>query len=276
MAGTYRLRIRPSKGLTGLKLREFWSFRGLLAALAIRDIKLRYRQTVLGVAWVVFQPLLASGILAFVFGTVADVTKPGRSSVFIFVLSGFVGWSLFSSIFVRSGQSLIQNSGLITKVFFPRLILPAATVVSALLDTGVSLFVFILLTIALGPAAGLEILTLPIWLALLLAFAFGLGLINAALSVRFRDVQHITPVFLQILFYASPVAYQTGAVPDKWRGLFLLNPLAPLFEGLRWSLLREGDLRGLQVAYSLLVSGLTLMLGLMVFHHAEREFADLI
>jgi homopolymeric O-antigen transport system permease protein len=276
MAGTYHLRIRPSKGLTGLKLREFWSFRGLLAALAIRDIKLRYRQTVLGVAWVVFQPLLASGILAFVFGTVADVTKPGRSSVFIFVLSGFVGWSLFSSIFVRSGQSLIQNSGLITKVFFPRLILPAATVVSALLDTGVSLFVFILLTIALGPAAGLEILTLPIWLALLLAFAFGLGLINAALSVRFRDVQHITPVFLQILFYASPVAYQTGAVPDKWRGLFLLNPLAPLFEGLRWSLLREGDLRGLQVAYSLLVSGLTLVLGLMVFHHAEREFADLI
>jgi lipopolysaccharide transport system permease protein len=276
MAGTYHLRIRPSKGLTGLKLREFWSFRGLLAALAIRDIKLRYRQTVLGVAWVVFQPLLASGILAFVFGTVADVTKPGRSSVFIFVLSGFVGWSLFSSIFVRSGQSLIQNSGLITKVFFPRLILPAATVVSALLDTGVSLFVFILLTIALGPAAGLEILTLPIWLALLLAFAFGLGLINAALSVRFRDVQHITPVFLQILFYASPVAYQTGAVPDKWRGLFLLNPLAPLFEGLRWSLLREGDLRGLQVAYSLLVSGLTLMLGLMVFHLAEREFADLI
>jgi lipopolysaccharide transport system permease protein len=276
MAGTYHLRIRPSKGLTGFKLREFWSFRGLLAALAIRDIKLRYRQTVLGVAWVVFQPLLASGILAFVFGTVADVTKPGRSSVFIFVLSGFVGWSLFSSIFVRSGQSLIQNSGLITKVFFPRLILPAATVVSALLDTGVSLFVFILLTIALGPAAGLEILTLPIWLALLLAFAFGLGLINAALSVRFRDVQHITPVFLQILFYASPVAYQTGAVPDKWRGLFLLNPLAPLFEGLRWSLLREGDLRGLQVAYSLLVSGLTLVLGLMVFHHAEREFADLI
>jgi len=276
MACTYHLRICPSKGLTGLKLREFWSFRGLLAALAIRDIKLRYRQTVLGVAWVVFQPLLASGILAFVFGTVADVTKPGRSSVFIFVLGGFVGWSLFSSIFVRSGQSLIQNSGLITKVFFPRLILPAATVVSALLDAGVSLLVFIILTIALGPAAGLEILTLPIWLALLLTFAFGLGLINAALSVRFRDVQHITPVLLQILFYASPVAYQTGAVPDKWRGLFLLNPLAPLFEGLRWSLLREGDLRGLQVVYALLVSGLTLLLGLMVFHHAEREFADLI
>ncbi|HTD16833.1 MAG TPA: ABC transporter permease [Chthoniobacterales bacterium] len=276
MASTYHLRICPSKGLTGLKLREFWSFRGLLAALAIRDIKLRYRQTVLGVAWVVFQPLLASGILAFVFGTVAEVTKPGRSSVFIFVLGGFVGWSLFSSIFVRSGQSLIQNSGLITKVFFPRLILPAATVVSALLDTGVSLLVFIILTIALGPAAGLEILTLPIWLALLLMFAFGLGLINAALSVRFRDVQHITPVLLQILFYASPVAYQTGAVPDKWRGLFLLNPLAPLFEGLRWSLLREGDLRGLQVVYALLVCGLTLLLGLMVFHHAEREFADLI
>lgn len=276
MAGIYHLRIRPTTGFDGPDFAECWNFRGLLGALAVRDIKLRYRQTALGIAWVILQPLLASGILAFVFGTVADVTKPGRSSVFIFVLSGFVGWTLFSSIFVRSGQSLIQHSALITKVFFPRLVLPAAAAVSALLDAGISLLVFVVLTIVFGPAAGLEILTLPVWLAFLLTFAFGLGLINAALSVRFRDVQHITPVLLQILFYASPVAYQTGAVPDKWRGLFLLNPLAPLFEGLRWSLLREGDLRGLQVAYSLLVSALTLMVGLIVFRHAEREFADLI
>jgi lipopolysaccharide transport system permease protein len=276
MAGIYHLRIRPTTGFEGPDFAEYWNFRGLLGALAVRDIKLRYRQTALGIAWVILQPLLASGILAFVFGTVADVTKPGRSSVFIFVLSGFVGWTLFSSIFVRSGQSLIQHSALITKVFFPRLVLPAAAAVSALLDAGISLLVFVVLTIVFGPTAGLEILTLPVWLAFLLTFAFGLGLINAALSVRFRDVQHITPVLLQILFYASPVAYQTGAVPDKWRGLFLLNPLAPLFEGLRWSLLREGDLQGLQVAYSLLVSALTLMVGLIVFRHAEREFADLI
>src|SRR5271165_2199780 len=109
MAGSYHLRIRPSTGFEGSDLAEFWNFRGLLGALAVRDIKLRYRQTALGIAWVILQPLLASGILAFVFGTVADVTKPGRSSVFIFVLSGFVGWTLFSSIFVRSGQSLIQH-----------------------------------------------------------------------------------------------------------------------------------------------------------------------
>ena len=202
MATAYHLRIRSSKGFAGFNFRELWDFRGLLAALAIRDIKLRYRQTALGVAWVVLQPLLASGILAFVFGTVAGIIKPGRSSVFIFVLCGFIGWSLFSATFIRSGNSLIQH------------------------------------------------------------------------SARFRDVQHITPVLLQLLFYASPVAYQAAAVPEKWRGLFLLNPLVPLFEGLRWSLLREGHFRGLEVAYSLFVSALTLVFGLLLFRRAEREFAD--
>jgi len=175
MAGAYHLRIRSSRGFAGFNLRELWDFRGLLAALAIRDIKLRYRQTALGVG---------------------------------------------------------------------------------------------------GPSVGWEIITLPVWLGILLIFAFGLGLVSAVLSARLRDVQHITPVLLQLSFYASPVAYQSAAVPEKWRGLFLLNPLVPLFEGLRWSLLREGHFRGLEVAYSLFVSAFTLVFGLFLFRRAEREFAD--
>jgi lipopolysaccharide transport system permease protein len=276
MAGAYHLRIRPSTGFVGPDFAECWNFRGLLAALAVRDIKLRYRQTALGVAWVILQPLLASGVLAFVFGTIAGVTKPGRSSVFIFVLGGFIGWTLFSATCTRASQSLLQHSMLISKVFFPRLILPASAAVSGLLDAGVGLAFFVLLRLLNGPSFGLEIITLPIWLAFLLIFALGIGLISAALSIRYRDVQHITPVFIQLLFYASPVAYQSAAVPEKWRGIFSLNPLAPLFEGLRWSLLGEGVVRLSAVLYLLFVALLVLVLGLLLFRRAEREFADVI
>jgi lipopolysaccharide transport system permease protein len=268
--------IRPTKGWGVANPGEVWKSRGLLAALAIRDIKLRYRQTALGVAWVVLQPLLASGILAFVFGTVAGVTKPGKSSVFIFVLAGFIGWSLFSTTFGRAGQSLLQQSVLISKVFFPRIILPASAAVAALLDAGVGFALFALLALFSGLDVGWQIVFLPVWLGLLVVFAFGLGLISAALSVRFRDVQHITPVFIQILFYASPVAYQTSAVPEKWRALFLMNPLAPLFEGLRWSLLGEGHLHPTGILYGTVVAVIVCAVGLTIFHRFEKEFADVI
>jgi lipopolysaccharide transport system permease protein len=268
--------IRPSKGWSVADSGQVWKFRGLLAALAIRDIKLRYRQTALGVGWVVFQPLLASGILAFVFGTVAGLTKPGKSSVFVFVLGGFIGWSLFNTTFARAGQSLLQHSVLISKVFFPRLILPASAVVSALLDAAVGFALFALLALFSGSRFGWPIVSLPIWLGVLVMLAFGLGLIGATLSVRFRDVQHITPVFVQILFYASPVAYQVSAVPEKWRGLFLLNPLAQLFEGLRWSLLGEGYMNPVTFLYAALVAVIVFWLGVLIFRRAEREFADVI
>ncbi len=275
MDSAYHVRIQPTKRFFGLKnLSELWEFRELLVALAMRDIKLRYRQTALGIAWVILQPLLASGILAFVFGTVPGITKPGRSSVFVFVLAGFIGWSLFSAAFSRASQSLLQHSALISKVYFPRIILPASAIVSALLDVALALF-FLLIGLS-GAHVGWQIVMAPIWLALLLVLSLGLGLFSAALSVRFRDVQHITPVFIQILFYASPVAYQTAAVPEKWRPFFSLNPLASVFEGLRWSLLREGQFYLSGVLYSLFVSFLVLALGLLVFRSAEKEFADVI
>jgi lipopolysaccharide transport system permease protein len=268
--------IRPSKGWSVVDPAEIWKFRGLLAAFAIRDIKLRYRQTILGVAWVILQPLLASGILAFVFGTVAGVTKPTKSSVFIFVLAGFIGWSLFNAAFTRAGQSLVQQSVLISKVFFPRIILPASSVIGALLDAGVALALFVLLALFSGFSVGWQIVLLPIWLGLLVVLAFGLGLINAALSVRFRDVQHITPVFAQILFYGSPIAYEVSAVPERWRRLFSLNPLAPLFEGLRWSLLGVGHINLATFLYPALVALFVSCFGLLLFHRWEREFADVI
>jgi lipopolysaccharide transport system permease protein len=276
MPDSCHLRIRPSAGFEWYYFAECWKFRGLLAALAIRDIKLRYRQTALGAAWVIFQPLLASGVLAFVFGTIAGVTRPERSSVFIFVLGSFIGWTLFSSTCTRASQSLLQHSMLISKVFFPRLVLPISSAISGLLDALVGLSFFVFLKLLSGSSFGLDIVALPIWLGLLLIFALGLGLISAALSVRFRDVQYITPVFVQILFYGSPIAYRTAAVPEQWRGFFSLNPLTPLFEGLRWSLLGEGDVSLPGVVYLLFASLLVLGLGLFFFRRAEREFADVI
>jgi lipopolysaccharide transport system permease protein len=255
---------------------DLWRFRELLTALVLRDIKLRYRQTALGVTWVVLQPLLASGILAFVFGTVAGITRPGRTSVFIFVLAGFTGWLLFNATLSRVAQSLLQHSALIAKVFFPRVILPVSAALSVLLDVAVVLALFALLALLSGMPIGWEIVTVPVWLSFLWMLSIGLGLFGAALSVRFRDVQHISPFFVQILFYASPIAYQTTAVPARWRGLFSLNPLAPLFEGLRWSLLREGQFHPGGTLYALVVSVLVFVLGLMFFRNIEREFSDLI
>jgi lipopolysaccharide transport system permease protein len=276
MAENYHVRIRPAAGIQWSELLECFKFRGLLAALAVRDIKLRYRQTALGVAWVILQPLLASGVLTFVFGTVAGVTKSGRSSIFVFVLGGFIGWTLFSATFTRASQSLVQHSALISKVYFPRLVLPVSAVVSGLLDAGVGLILFTLLRLTTGPPFGWEIITLPVWLATLVTFGLGSGLITGALSVRFRDVQYIVPVLLQLLFYASPIAYRTTAVPEKWRGIFLVNPLAPLFEGLRWSLLGEGVFQLSSLLYGIAIAILILGAGLFLFQWVERELADLI
>lgn len=273
---TYHLCIRPSTHLARFDLKELWQFRGLLGALALRDIKLRYRQTALGIAWVVLQPLLASGILAFVFGTVAGLTKPGKTSVFVFVLAGFIGWTVFSTAFTRTSSSVLLQSALIVKVYFPRVILPASTVVSALLDACIASVLFFLVASLSGCRFGMQVLTFPIWMAVLVVFAFGLGLISASLSVRFRDVQHITPVLVQILFYASPIAYQVSAVPEKWRTFYQMNPLAPLFEAIRWSLLREGSIRPFELLYAAFASVAVLGIGFLLFRHAERQFADLI
>ena len=272
----YHLRIRPSTYFAPFDLLELWQFRGLLGALALRDIKLRYRQTALGIGWVLLQPLLASGILAFVFGTVAGLTRPGRTSVFVFVLAGFIGWTVFNATFARTSSSVLQQSALIVKVYFPRIILPASAAVSALLDTGVASALFFSLALLSGCHFGWQVLTFPIWMALLVTLAFGLGLISASMSVRFRDVQHITPVLVQILFYASPIAYQASAVPDKWRTLYQMNPLAPLFEALRWSLLREGSVHPFDLLYASFAALAVLGIGILLFRHAERQFADLI
>ncbi len=267
--------IRPTSGWAALNLRELWQFRDLLFTLSGRDLKLRYKQTALGVIWVILQPLMAAGIFSFVFGTVAKLPSNGVPYL-LFSFAGLLGWNLFSNTLSKTSGCLIGNAQLISKVYFPRLVLPLSTVPSTLVDFGVAAGMMGVLMVLYGVAPGWGLLLAPLWLAMLLAIALGIGLISAALTVSYRDVQYILPVFLQILLYASPVAYSISAVPERLRVFYTLNPLTAPLEALRASIL-GGQMPGWgTLAWSAGLAVVLMGLGAMSFKRMERRFADVI
>ncbi len=269
------LSILPEFGWAPLNLRELWQYRDLLYTLISRDLKLRYKQTALGVAWVILQPLLAAGIFSFVFGKVAKLPS-GKVPYLVFSYAGLLGWNLFSGILTRISGSLVANSHLIAKVFFPRLILPLSSVGSVLVDFAVAAVMMVGLMIAYHVEPTVTLTLLPVWMAVLMAMALGSGLIAAALSVSYRDVQYIIPVATQILLYASPVAYSVADVPAKYRWVYELNPLTPPLEAMRGSLLGT-PLPDLQsMAISCTTGTILLLIGLYSFKRMERRFADVI
>ena len=269
------LKIRPTTGLGAVNVRELWQFRDLTLSLAARDLKLRYKQTALGVIWVILQPLLAAGIFSFVFGSVARMPSDGLP-YFLFSYAGLLGWNLFSNIVTRSSLCLVGNSQLISKVFFPRLVLPFSTVPSALVDFAIACGMMAVLLAVYHVAPSFGLMLLPLWLVLLLLLSLGIGLITAALTVSYRDVQYILPVFLQLVLYASPIAYAASAVPARLRLFFNLNPLTPLLEAFRWSILRHGQLAAGPMTCAAAISLLVFILGLLSFKRMERSFADII
>ncbi|MCC6730591.1 MAG: ABC transporter permease [Chthonomonadales bacterium] len=267
--------IRPASGWQAVNLREIWRFRDLLLTLAGRDVKLRYRQTALGAIWVVLQPLVGAGIFSFVFGRVAKLPSDGVP-YFLFSYAGLLGWNAFSATLTKSSQSLVGNAGLVSKVYFPRLVLPLSSVPSVLIDFAVALGMMAALMCLNGVAPHWGLLLLPVWLAVLLGLALGMGLIFSALMVTYRDVMHVLPVLTQMLLYASPVAYAVSAVPERLRSVYLLNPLSGLLEAFRWSLLGTGHLRPAYVAYSAGFTLVVLAAGAFSFRRMERRFADVI
>ncbi|MCS6775813.1 MAG: ABC transporter permease [Chloroherpetonaceae bacterium] len=267
--------LRPRRGWQSLDLGEIWQFRDLLLALAMRDVKLRYRQTALGVVWVVLQPLIAAGIFAFVFGRVARLASPG-GSYFLFAYAGLMGWQAFHTTLTRAGTSLIQNASLISRVYFPRLILPLSVAFAAVIDAGVSLVLFLGLMRAQSVSLPVGFLTFPLWLGALVLLGASIGLYAAAAMARYRDVQYVLPVFSQFLLYASPVGYATTAVPESARTIFLLNPLAGLLDALRWSLLGSPAPHWPAVLYAVGVSLATFLCGMIAFRRLERNLADVI
>ena len=267
------LRIRPRHGLAALNLLEVWAYRDVLWMLTLRDIKLRYRQTALGVIWVILQPLLAGLLFALIFGRFAKLPSEGQPYL-LFVFAGIMGWNLFNGIIQRAGNSLVAESKLITKVYFPRLIIPLAGALSALVDFAVTLVLMAILLAIHGTWPGAWLALLPVVLAVNLALAVGLGLWISALNVRYRDFMYALPFLLQVWMYASPVVYGLSLVPERWQGWFILNPMCGVLEGFRQTFLGASGLTIPAIVTTLSAAVLTLTSGAVYFRFVEQEFAE--
>jgi len=268
--------IRASTGWSALNLAEVWQFRDLLMTLASRDVRLRYKQTALGVIWVVLQPLIAAGIFAFIFGKVAGISGPNGLPLFLFSYTALMAWNLFNNTVQKASACLIGNTNLISKVFFPRLVLPMSTVPSTMLDFVVSMGLMVGLMAWYRVVPGLPLLMLPVLVALLLMIALGIGLWTAALMVSYRDVQYVLPVFTQMLMWVSGVLVPLEKFSGEARTIALLNPVCGLINGFCWSMLGIGSPEWGALAYSACFSIGVLGIGALVFKRMERRFADVI
>jgi len=255
------------------RLSEVWASRELVFFLAWRDVTVRYKQTALGIAWAVLQPVLATAVLTLVFGVLARVPSDALPYP-VFALCGLLPWQLFAAAFSGSANSLVSNERLMTKVYFPRLIMPISAGFAAIVDFafGLPIVLVIMAWYGLTPGRSLWLLPIFVLLALLTALATGIGL--AAVNIRYRDVRHALPFLTQIWMLATPIVYPTSLVPARWRPWMGLNPLAGVVEGFRWSLLGQGSPPLNLVAVSTAVALVLLTLGLAYFVRAEQGFAD--
>jgi ABC-type polysaccharide/polyol phosphate export permease len=265
---------RSRSGLFRLDLGELWAYRELAGFMALRDIKVRYKQAVLGVGWAVFQPLAGVVVFTIVFQRLASVQSDGLPYP-IFAFVGLLAWNYTSGAVTRATQSLVSNAPLVTKVYFPRLLIPLAAVLPGLLDMAVSLPVLVVLWVIYDVWPGWAVLTFPLWVAAAVVVALAVGLLLSALNVRYRDVNQAISLLVQLWLFLSPVAYPTSTVPEAWQPVYALNPMVGVIEGFRWCLLR-GPAPG---PWSLLSAAVTLALlavALMYFQRTERRFADVI
>jgi lipopolysaccharide transport system permease protein len=267
--------IQPQRQPLRESLHELWDYRELLWLLTVRQISVRYKQTVIGVAWVVLQPLAAMAIFTIIFGYFAKLSSNGLPYP-VFVYSALIIWALFSEGLSRAGTSLIADEKLITKVYFPRLIIPLSAVGSAWVDFAVSLFVLLPLTYLYGQRPTWSLLFLPVAMVFTMLLASGVGMMVAALNVRYRDFQYTVPFLVQIWLYASPVVYSSEIVPTHIRPLYFLNPMVGLIELSRFAVTGQGsvDFQGLGI--SVVAAIILFALGSTIFRWVERSFADFI
>jgi len=266
--------IKPSKGWLSLKLAELWRHRELFYFLAWRDIKVRYKQTILGVAWAVINPVMQMAVWAFVFGKIAKLPSQGIPYVLV-TLSGTLVWSYFSEIVNGSSGSLITNTNLITKIYFPRIIIPLSIALRALLDFAIAFLVFMVMALYFKVTPSYLIFVMPFFILTTTLTAVGFGLWVAAVSVKYRDLAKILPYFIQIVFFLTPVAYLNSVIPQKYQWLYYFNPIAGAIEGFRWSLLGTYAFWPRILLSSILA--LTLFVfGVIYFRGMEKTFADTI
>jgi lipopolysaccharide transport system permease protein len=267
--------IQPGGGLFHLDLKAIWQYRELLYFLIWRDVKVRYKQTAIGAGWAIFQPLMTMIIFTVIFGNFAKIPSDDLPYP-IFAYTALLPWNNFAQAISRSGVSLVGNANLISKVYFPRLIIPLSAAVAPLVDFAVSFVILLAMMAWFGIAPTSDVLALPLFLLLALATALAVGLWLSALDVRYRDVGYTIPFLVQIWMYASPVAYPVSLVPERWRLLYSLNPMAGVIEGFRWALLGKGHPDfGVMMASAVVVMAL-LLGGIVYFRQMERTFADVV
>lgn len=252
----------------------FWRFRFLLSRLVRRDLTLRYRQTVLGVVWVVIQPIIGAGALSLVFSGFGNGGT--GESAFINSFAGYLGWSAFSSVLSKSSGSLLGNQSLVSKVYFPRLLLPASTVGSTMVDMCISITAFLGVLVLRGVPLSPRLLLVPIVLLLLMTMGFGFGSAAGALAVPYRDVSHILPVVMQLLFFLSPVGYALAAAPARTRKFVSWSPISGFLEALRWATYSARDFPTGIFLRALVVTVVAFVSGVLIFNRLERGFSDVI
>jgi lipopolysaccharide transport system permease protein len=267
--------IRPRTGWMDLGLGEVWRQRELLYFLVWRDLKVRYAQASLGMAWAVIQPLVAVAIFTVIFGFFAKLPSDGFPYP-VFAYAAILPWTYFSEAVRRSSFGLVGDAELVKKVYFPRLIIPMANIVSPLMDFAVSLVALVLLMLWYGLVPTLSLLAVPPLLVLTAALALAIGLWLGPINVRYRDVMHTVPFMLQIWMYATPIVYPLSMVPERFKLLYSLNPAVGLIEGFRWAVLGKGTLDTVSLTISAVVTVVLLVGGLLWFRREERQFADVI
>ena len=257
--------------------RDLWHFRELFYILAWRDIVVRYKQTVIGIAWAVIRPFVTVVVFTLVFNRIAKLEAPAGVPYALFVSAAMMPWQFFASALSEASGSLLNNSSLISKIYFPRLIVPAGSVITSLVDFLITLVMLALLMLWYGFLPDWRVMTLPLFMLLAFLAAFGAGLLLCALNVKYRDFRYVVPFIVQFGVYLSPVGFSSGRVPEYLRWLYDLNPMVGVIEGFRWACLRgAAPLEARSVACSVLVTALMCLLGVWYFRRTERTFADVI
>jgi lipopolysaccharide transport system permease protein len=268
--------LKPAHGWTGLNLRDLWKYRELIYFLTWRDIKVRYKQALLGVAWAILQPILTMVIFSVILGILLNVPTDNGVPYPVFSFVALLPWQLFANALQRTSASLVGNANLLTKVYFPRLVIPISAVGAGLVDFGISFLVLIGLMLFYKIQPTWNILWLPLLVLLALLTAIAVGLWLAALNVQYRDVQHMVPFVIQAWFYASPVVYSASIIPSaRWQLVYALNPMAGVIQGFRWALLGT-QAPDASLAVSSAVVAALLVSGLYFFKRMERTFADIV
>jgi lipopolysaccharide transport system permease protein len=266
--------ITPPRRFALPKLSELWDGREVAYRFGARDVTLRYRQTLLGVTWVLLQPLLTAAIFTLVFNKVAHLNTPGyKGPYLLFAFVGLLGWNMFNGIITRAQQSLVANRDLVSKVFFPRLLVPLAVAYSNIVDFVVTAAFLFILMAAYGTGPGWALVLVPVWMVMVLLLASGVGAVSAGLTVRYRDVNYFVPFMLQFLLFASPVGYPPQA---KYQLFFDINPLTWLLNEFRWGFLDTAAPPLWQILLSLIVPVIVFLIGIVIFEQMERGFADVI